>query len=121
MILYLIRHGKTDAHIARRRQSPDEPLGELGRKQAELVAKKMKLTKIDHLYSSDWPRALQTAEFIALTTGQKIKTHPLVHELEKTPLLNNADDQSECQVPQIRRGFSENKRAYVAGGILSTR
>ena len=28
---------------------------------------------------------------------------------------------SNCQVPQIRREFSENKRAYVAGGILSTR
>ncbi len=61
MILYLIRHGKTDVCLENRRQSPDTELGELGKQQASSIAKRMHLTKIDHLYSSNWPRAIQTA------------------------------------------------------------
>lgn len=95
MILYLIRHGKTDAHLENRRQSPTTPLGEYGKKQAEALAEKMKLTKIDHLYSSDWPRAYQTAEALSTKTGLSIKIHPLVHEMEKSTVLDDVLDDSE--------------------------
>ena len=98
MILYLIRHGITDAHLENRRQSPTTPLGEFGRKQAESLAAKMHLTKLDHLYSSEWPRAIQTAQFIANKSALKIKTHPLVHEIIKPPQLNDIPLDGElCQ------------------------
>lgn len=102
MILYLIRHGKTDAHLEKRRQSPTTPLGEFGKKQAEALAEKMDLAKIDHLYSSDWPRAIQTAEYLSRKAQLDIKTHPLVHEIEKHPQLDEIPDDSELNLKYIR-------------------
>lgn len=108
MELYLIRHGKTDAFLENRRQSPTTPLGEYGKKQAEAVAGKMHLTKIDHLYSSDWPRAYQTAEAISEKTGLPIKVHPLVHEMEKTSMLNDVADDSDIN-RKYNAEMQENK------------
>lgn len=83
MILYLIRHGKTDVYLENKRQSPSTPLGELGKKQAQFLADKMHLSKIDYIYSSDWPRARETAQYISKSLGQEVKIHPLVHEIQK--------------------------------------
>lgn len=58
----------------------------------------MHLSKIDRLYSSDWPRAIQTAEFISKTLGQEIETHPLVHEIQKHPQLDEISDDSEINL-----------------------
>ncbi len=102
MILYLIRHGKTDAHLENRRQSPTTPLGELGKKQAQAVAERLNLSRIDHLYSSDWPRAFQTAQTISAKLGHKIKIHPLVHEMKKTSLLNDLSDDHEINQKYLR-------------------
>lgn len=95
MLLYLIRHGQTDHDLAGKRQSPDSPLGEYGLKQAEAVAKRFHLKKLDHLYSSDWPRAYQTAQKISATTGLKIKIHPHIHEMRKSSILNELDKTSD--------------------------
>ncbi len=105
MILYLIRHGKTDAHLKNRRQSPGTPLGDFGRRQAKAVAKRLHLLKIDHLYSSDWPRAYQTAEIISKKSKLPIKVHPHVHEMKKSPLLDDLPDESET----AKRYYAEMK------------
>ena len=102
MILYLIRHGKTDAHLLNKRQSPDTPLGELGKKQAMALAAKMNLLKVDHLYSSEWPRALQTAQFLSESFSLPIKTHPFVHEIKKHPKLNGIPEDSELNMRAVR-------------------
>ena len=108
MILYLIRHGKTDAHLENRKQSPATPLGEFGKKQAEALADKMNLSKIDHLYSSDWPRAIQTAEYLSRKLKLEVKTHPLVHEIQKHPDLNDVPEESEIG-QRCRRESLKNK------------
>ncbi|KKQ07997.1 MAG: Fructose-2,6-bisphosphatase [Parcubacteria group bacterium GW2011_GWB1_36_5] len=111
MILYLIRHGKTDIYLENKRQSPSTPLGELGRKQAKAMAEKMNLTKIDHLYSSDWPRAMQTAEYLSKSLSLEIKIHPHVHEIEKHHLLNDVADDSEINKRYLKEGM-ENKENF---------
>lgn len=108
MILYLIRHGKTDTHLENKRQSPSTPLGELGKKQAEALAGKMHLTKIDHLYSSDWPRAMQTAEYLSRAISSEIKIHSHVHEIEKNPQLDDVADDSEIN-KRYQKEVMENK------------
>jgi broad specificity phosphatase PhoE len=65
MRLYLIRHGKTDAYLENKRQSPESTLGELGKDQANRLAARLKNVEFDVLISSHWPRAKQTAEIIA--------------------------------------------------------
>lgn len=91
MQLYLIRHGITDAHL----NKINTPLGEHGLQQAKAVAKRLKNIKFDHLYSSPWPRALQTAQEISEELSQEIKIHPLIHESLKHPSLNNIPEDSE--------------------------
>jgi broad specificity phosphatase PhoE len=71
--LYLIRHGATEANLARparlqgRRHNP--PLARLGVRQAELTRDFLAGRTIDHCYSSPLLRAVQTASIIAAPHG----------------------------------------------------
>lgn len=58
--LYLIRHGRQNSPLC----NVDVPLDEAGKRQAELVAKRLKNYDIEALYSSNLIRARQTAEII---------------------------------------------------------
>jgi broad specificity phosphatase PhoE len=105
MQLYLIRHGITDAHLNKIRQSADTPLGKHGLQQAKAVAKRLKNIKFDYLYSSNWPRALQTAQEIAKEINMEIKLHPLIHENLKHPSLNDIPEDS-----QINQRFVQERK-----------
>lgn len=64
--LYLVRHGVTKWNDERRFQGhSDVPLSELGRLQAEKVARRLRGIELDAVYSSDSTRAIDTARFIA--------------------------------------------------------
>ncbi len=58
--LYLIRHGRQNSSLC----NVDVPLDEAGKRQAELVANRLKNYDIEALYSSNLIRARQTAEII---------------------------------------------------------
>lgn len=90
MNLYLVRHGRTDTFDKGIIQSPDTPLGEYGLSQAKRMAKKLKLVNIDHIYTSDFPRALQTATQISKLTSITVKTHLEVREKIKNTSLDGA-------------------------------
>lgn len=111
MNLILIRHGKTDAYLESKRQSPGSPLGEYGKKQAEALATKLHFSKIDHLYSSDWPRAIQTAEIISKSISKEVKVHPLVHEILKSPILDDIPDDSEIN-KRFAKELQEHKNDF---------
>jgi broad specificity phosphatase PhoE len=72
-VLYLIRHGATEANLARparlqgRRHNP--PLARLGVRQAEATRDLLAIRPIDHCYSSPLLRAVQTAAIVAATHG----------------------------------------------------
>ncbi len=72
-ILYLIRHGATEANLARparlqgRRHDP--PLARLGVRQAEATRDFLAIRPIDHCYSSPMLRAVQTASIVAAPHG----------------------------------------------------
>ena len=71
-ILYLIRHGETDANASGTWQgSTDSPLNARGRAQAQAVARRIADEKlpIAHIYSSPLQRARHTAEAIARALG----------------------------------------------------
>ena len=63
MILYLVRHGKDDETV--RGGWSDQPLTAEGICQAEAMSITMTERNIRHIYSSDLPRAMQTAEILA--------------------------------------------------------
>lgn len=69
--LFLVRHGQTDSNVARLFDgATDTPLNQLGRRQAQLVAKRIgELADLSSLYSSPLQRALLTAQAISRNIG----------------------------------------------------
>lgn len=72
-VLYLIRHGETEANLARpprlqgRRHNP--PLSRLGVRQAEATRDLLAIRPIDRCYTSPLLRAVQTAAIVAAPHG----------------------------------------------------
>ena len=63
--LWLIRHGETDWNREGRTQGHSQnPLSELGVKQARRLAQRLESESFDYIHSSDLKRALQTAELV---------------------------------------------------------
>ena len=64
-MIYFVRHGETDYNKQGRAQGHmDIPLNETGLMQAKTVAKALKNTKLDVIYSSPLQRAKVTADTI---------------------------------------------------------
>lgn len=77
MRLLLIRHGQSQANIDGIIQGDDDPLTDLGRRQAELTGRHLAQTHdIDFLYASPLSRARETATII----GQHIDLDPLFEQ-----------------------------------------
>lgn len=76
MNIYLLRHGQTNINRDGKYQSAvDKDLNELGRRQAELLGKRLENHSIDIIYSSDLKRVVQTSEIINkyINTGIIVK------------------------------------------------
>jgi len=80
MRLLLVRHGETSLNVARVLQPPDTPLSPRGLEQARSLAQRLRPEPLAALWSSDLPRALQTAEAIGQACAQPIVTEPLLQE-----------------------------------------
>ncbi len=78
--LLLVRHGETALNAARVLQPADTPLGERGRAQAEALARRLALQPPAAIWSSDLPRAAQTAEAIARACGLAVQHEALLRE-----------------------------------------
>jgi probable phosphoglycerate mutase len=64
--LYLVRHGRSVGNAARRIQGwLDLPLDELGRRQARLVAERLRHKPLAAIYASPLVRAAETAQILA--------------------------------------------------------
>ena len=81
-LLYLIRHGATEANTRRpyvlQGRRTDLPLSEIGRRQAEATRGALATRAIAHVFSSPLIRARQTAELVAEPHGLPVS---LVDEL----------------------------------------
>lgn len=66
MRLIIVRHGESEWNRIHRYQGQlDAPLSDLGLRQAEALAERLKTEPLDHIYSSRLQRAARTAEAIA--------------------------------------------------------
>ena len=64
MILYLVRHGESEANAEDVHSSGDTPLTRVGREQARKIAARFRHIALDVIFSSDQNRAFDTAEEI---------------------------------------------------------
>lgn len=78
MRLLLVRHGETALNAARVLQPADTPLNGRGLAQAAALARRLSGETIAAVWSSDLPRAWQTAAAIA--AGRPVRSEPLLQE-----------------------------------------
>ena len=80
MSIFLIRHGETLGNASRTVQLPDNPLSPRGIAQAELLARRLEREGIAAILSSDFARAVATAEHLRRVTGAPVRHDPLLQE-----------------------------------------
>ncbi|WP_028592508.1 histidine phosphatase family protein [Paenibacillus massiliensis] len=81
-LIGFVRHGVTDWNYEYRAQGhTDIPLNDEGRRQAELLAKRMENEEWDYIYSSDLSRALETAQMMGRIKNIEVKTDPRLREM----------------------------------------
>ena len=80
MTILLIRHGETELNAARVMQPAATPLGARGLAQASALAARYADAGLVAIVASDLPRAWQTAQALAASTGLPVLASSLLHE-----------------------------------------
>jgi len=78
--LFLIRHGETEGNALRIVQHPHIPLSPRGVVQAERLAERLAGAGIASIVTSDYARAMATAERLQHATGAPLIVEPLLRE-----------------------------------------
>ena len=76
--LFLIRHGETEGNALRIVQHPHIPLSPRGVVQAERLAERLAGEGIASIVTSDYARAMATAERLQRATGAPLIVEPLL-------------------------------------------
>jgi probable phosphoglycerate mutase len=120
--VFLVRHAVTDWNVEGRWQCLDDrPINDLGRLQAESVAREIASEHarqaFDALYSSPLIRALQTAGPISSATGLAIQQSPFLRELDCGRLSGRSYEDARSMHPEFFRKLDENwmDEAYPGG------
>jgi broad specificity phosphatase PhoE len=109
-LLLLVRHGETAWNAEHRWQGHyDAPLSPLGRVQAEALAARIALEQPAALYSSDLPRARETAEEIARRTGLEPVYDERWREVDVGEWLGLGPEEAKARHP-------EGVARWLAGG-----
>jgi probable phosphoglycerate mutase len=80
MAIFVVRHGETELNAARVIQMPTTPLSARGRRQAERLAERLLPLGIARILTSDYARAVETADAIAARTRAPVAIDPLLRE-----------------------------------------
>jgi len=79
-VIFLIRHGETVGNASRIVQLPDSPLSPRGLAQAERLARRLAAEGVARIVSSDFARAVTTAQALQHATGAPLSYEPLLEE-----------------------------------------
>ena len=107
----LIRHGQSEGNAAGRFGGHTAtPLSSRGRDQAERTARALSTENFDGIYSSDLPRAVETAEPLARATGTMLETTEAFRERSVGVMEGLTFEEAAAQHPEqyaalLRRDF----------------
>lgn len=116
--LIIVRHGQSEGNRDRvfTGHGPS-PLTERGREEARCAAARIASSPVDALFSSDLPRAVQTAEPIAELTGLPIVQDPALREKNFGDLTGMSFSELEAKHPDVWRGLlARDPRFQPPGG-----
>lgn len=115
--LIIVRHGQSEGNRDRMFTGHGpSPLTERGRAEARATAKCIATKPIDALYSSDLPRALQTAEPIAELTGQTIIQDVTLREKNFGDLTGMSFAELEAKHPDVWSGLMARNPSFRPPG-----
>ena len=117
MKLLLVRHGETAGNVARTLQGPEDPLSELGRRQArELADHLARRGDIVAMYASPLTRALDTARAIEQKTGVAPIVREALAEIDVGDAAGLTFEGWAEQFPDQARQFREDGLGYTWPG-----
>jgi len=120
--LYLIRHGQSANNAEGRFGGHSStPLSALGEEQAERTANMLASEGIDAIYSSDLPRAIQTAKYTADLTKLEIHATPAFRERHVGVLEGLTFDESKEKHPSDYYALVNRDLHHVISGGESYR
>jgi len=102
-VIYFVRHGESEGNKNRIHQDKDVPLSREGKRQARVLAKRLKEKGIEIIYSSPYLRAKQTAKIIAEKLNVPIKYLEDLKERRSPSELNGLryDDPKALRIKEI--------------------
>ena len=104
--VYFVRHGESADNISPVFQSPDSPLSDRGRKQAEMIAARARTIAFEAFITSPYRRAAETAEAIAKATGKRPEESALFVERMKPARVNGSPHTDE-EAARLWREWNE--------------
>ncbi len=120
----IIRHGQSQGNAEGRFGGhTDTPLSPRGRKQAQATAKALASEKFDAIYSSDLPRAIETASPLGKLTGVPLETTDALRErsvgvMEGLTFEEAAEQHPEQYQALLRRDF---EHVLMAAKVIGKR
>lgn len=87
MDVYFVRHGETVCNREHIHQPPSSPLSDLGRDQALTAGEFLRKMNVDHIITSDYVRAQETARIIGSILGIRPIDNSLFHEVRRPAKL----------------------------------
>ena len=119
--LVLIRHGQTAWNEQGRWQGQqDVPLSDLGLRQAQAVAARLRHTHVDAIYSSDLRRASDTAAAIATAVGVPVRLDARLRERSLGLFEGHTLAEVMAKFPREYAEFRAHKSDYRMPGGEST-
>jgi broad specificity phosphatase PhoE len=112
MEIWLIRHGTTSANLEGRFQGRlDYPLSAQGRREAELLARRLSAVGLELLFSSDLQRAWETAQIIGLEAKLQPVKVPLLRECS----WGTVEGMTRAEITILHQPFIEGTDRIKAG------
>lgn len=112
MLLYFVRHGDRATKAYNSVESLDKGLTTRGRRQARLLAAHLAGAGIQALYSSPFPRTMQTAEAIGAETGLEPAVVNAFRELNVGKWNSFLPKQLDVAMPGERRKWHSHPESY---------
>jgi probable phosphoglycerate mutase len=108
-LFYFLRHGATAWNVEGGVcGSADVPLSDMGRRQAQLLAERLKSISVVALYSSPLQRALETALLICEAMGREPVVDSRLTELNYGTWEGMTFEEIERATPALYRAWNEN-------------
>lgn len=107
MRIYLVRHGETGHNAKKLYMGPNEPLSKEGKKQAQVLADRLKTLPIDLILASPYERTKQTAKIIKDTIKKNLEVEEDLKEIVRPSLFYNKS-WHDPEIKEIRKKILEN-------------